>query len=157
MTARPLATAAPEPTAPALPSGLSALLGFNVRLAHVAIYRDFAAAMAEIDLTQKQIAVLEIIAGTPGASQVDIAALLGADRATTMAIVDRLQDRKLLERRRSSSDRRRQELHLTPEGEAILVRTRQVIAAHEARFTERFTPQELATLFDALRRIHGQA
>ena len=148
---------AAEATGPALPDSLSSLLGFHVRLAHVAIYRDFATAMADLDLTQKQAAVLQIIEGSPGSSQVDIAALLGTDRATMMAIIDRLQDRRLVKRLRSQSDRRRQELYLTPEGETAVARTREIIAAHEKRFTDRFTAAELAALVSALRRIHQDA
>jgi DNA-binding MarR family transcriptional regulator len=142
--------------APAAPEALSKLLGFHLRMAHAALQRDFTAAMAEIDLTQKQFAVLQIVEGSPGASQVDIAALLGADRATMMAMVDRLQARGLLERRRSAGDRRRQELHVTGAGAEALARSRAVIAEHEKTFTERFTGDELAALFEALRRIHGQ-
>ena len=73
-----------------------------------------------------------------------------------MAIVDRLQDRGLLERRRSKADRRRQELHVTPAGLSLLEQAGKVLAAHEKHFTYRFTPAELAALYDALARIHRQ-
>lgn len=138
-----------------LPQALSELLGFQLRMAQATVYRDFAGAMGELNLTQRQIAVLEIVAGAPGVSQVDIAAELSTDRATMMAIVDRLQHRGLIVRRRSKEDRRRQELHLTPGGSEIVDRARQVIAHHEKRFTDRFSADELAALFDALRRIQG--
>lgn len=143
------------PPTPLALNGLSNLLGFHVRLAQAAIYRDFAASLSELDLTQRQFAVLQIIDANPGVSQVDIAALLGTDRATMMAIVDRLQDRGLAERRRSTGDRRRQELHTTPEGRALVARAVRIIAAHEKTFTDRFTPEELSFLFEALRRLHG--
>ena len=138
-----------------VPPSLSGLLGFQLRMAQAAVYRDFAAAMGELGLTQRQIAVLEIVGAAPGVSQVDIAAELSTDRATMMAIVDRLQDRKLVVRQRSNEDRRRQELHLTPGGADILHRTREVIAQHEKRLTDRFSPDELAALFDALRRLQS--
>lgn len=136
--------------------GLAGLLGFHLRLAHVAMYRDFAAALAKLDLTQKQCAVLQLVAANPGVSQVDLAATLGSDRATMMALVDRLEQRELLVRRRSPVDRRRQELTLTPEGRKILTRANRAIAAHEKTFTGRFSPTELEALLAALGRIHGQ-
>jgi len=136
--------------------GLPELIGFHLRLAHVAVYRDFSEALADLDLTQKQCATLQLIGANPGASQVDLAATLGTDRATMMAIIDRLQARGFVLRKRSIEDRRRQELHLTPDGERILVQAKDAIAEHEERFKSRFNARELATLVDALRRIHQQ-
>src|ERR1700679_3975538 len=88
--------------------GLPELLGFHLRLAQVVIYRDFIASLTQLDLTQKQCATLQLIGANPGVSQVDLAATLGTDRATMMAMVDRLENRQFLRRERSSADRRRQ-------------------------------------------------
>lgn len=136
--------------------GLPDLLGFHLRLAHVAVYRDFTLALAELDLTQKQCATLQLIAANPGASQVDLAATLGTDRATMMAMVDRLEQRGYLNRRRSPVDRRRQELNLTDLGAEITVKAKAAIAEHERRFTKRFTKAELKALVSALSRVHQQ-
>jgi DNA-binding MarR family transcriptional regulator len=136
--------------------GLSDLLGFHLRLAHVAIYRDFANAMAELDLTQKQCATLQLVGANPGVSQVDLAGTLGTDRATMMAMIDRLEQRGFVVRRRSVSDRRRQELYLTDDGEAMLAKAKRAIAKHERHFTSRFTAEELKALMNALGRIHQQ-
>lgn len=147
-------TIGPSADAPGLDlSGLDGLLGFHLRMAHVAMYRDFAAAMSELDLTQKQCAVLRLVGGNPGVSQVDLAATLGTDRATMMAIVDRLEQRGLVGRTRSVSDRRRQELNLTAAGEALLAQANRAIDAHERNFTARFTAAELKALTSALKRI----
>ena len=135
---------------------LPSLLGFHLRLAHVAMYRDFTETLAELELTQKQCAVLQLIAANPGVSQVDLAAILGSDRATMMALVDRLDERDLVARRRSASDRRRQELSLTARGATVLEAANRAIAMHERRFTERFSPAELKSLIEGLSRIHRQ-
>lgn len=137
-------------------AGLPELLGFHLRLAHVAMYRDFTAAMTDLDLTQKQSATLQLVGANPGASQVDIAATLGADRATMMAMIDRLENRGLLLRSRSMTDRRRRELHLTPQGEAVLARAIATTQRHEDQFTSRMTKAQLEALVDALRLIHAQ-
>ncbi len=136
--------------------GLQDLLGFQLRMAHIAMHRDFAATMAETALTQKQFATLILIRANPAVSQADIAALLGTDRATMMALIDRLEERELVERRRSDTDRRRQELHLTATGKIFLQKCDRLLAEHEARFTSRFTEKELKVLFAALARFHGQ-
>ncbi len=135
---------------------LPELLGFHLRMAHIAVYRDFMDAMSELDLTQKQSATIQLIAANAGVSQVDLANTLGTDRATMMAVVDRLEERGFITRRRSRADRRRQELLLTKEGQVILRRLRKIQDEHEKRFTSRFTKQELDALFDALDRIHGR-
>jgi DNA-binding MarR family transcriptional regulator len=135
---------------------LPELLGFHLRMAHIAVYRDFMESMAELDLTQKQSATIQLIAANAGVSQVDLANTLGTDRATMMAVVDRLEERGLITRRRSRADRRRQELLLTKEGQAILRRLRKIQDEHEKHFTSRFTKEELDALFDALDRIHGK-
>lgn len=88
------------PVTPGLDVGrLGDLMGFHLRMAHVAVYRDFAETMEELALTQKQLAVMELVAGNPGASQIDLANTLGTDRATMMALVNRLAARDLIERR----------------------------------------------------------
>ncbi|EJC83448.1 transcriptional regulator [Rhizobium leguminosarum bv. trifolii WSM2297] len=133
---------------------LGDLLGFHLRMAHVAIYRDFAETMEELALTQKQLAVMELAAGNPGASQIDLANTLGTDRATMMALVNRLAARNLIERRPSAADRRRQELHLTEAGRAMLAQARELIDRHEQRFIDLFSPDEMDGLLVALKRIY---
>jgi DNA-binding MarR family transcriptional regulator len=136
--------------------GLGELLGFHLRLAQLAMYRDFVSAMETLDLTQKQLATLQLISANPGVSQVDLAATLGTDRATMMGMIDRLDQRGLLVRERSSSDRRRQELSLTGSGAELLIEAKRLLAGHEQDYTSRFSGAELESLMDALRRIHRQ-
>jgi DNA-binding MarR family transcriptional regulator len=134
-------------------SRLSKLLGFHLRLAQVALFRDFVAAVGELNLTPKQYTVLELIAENPGVSQVDLAAALSMDRATMMALVDRLEGRSLLVRQVSKTDRRRQDLHLTGEGDALLETARRAILAHEARILADWSPEEVKTAIAMLRRL----
>ena len=95
---------------------LDGLLGYRLRRAQGAMHRDYMAAITELELTQKQTATLWLINANPGVSQVSVAAALGMDRATMMSITDRLEERGLVIRKRSTVDRRRQELYLTPAG-----------------------------------------
>jgi len=134
-------------------AGMGDLLGFNLRMVYLTVSRHFAAAMAKFDLTQKQTGVLWLIGGNGGISQITLARELGMDRASMMAIVDRLESRQLLTRQRSKRDGRRQELHLTLKGERLLAQAKAAIAEHEGWMTERFTPDELDTLMHSLRRL----
>jgi MarR family transcriptional regulator, organic hydroperoxide resistance regulator len=132
---------------------LDGLLGYCLRRAQGAMHRDFMAAVSELELTQKQTATLWLISANPGVSQVSVAAALDMDRATMMSITDRLEERGLVIRKRSSVDRRRQELYLTPAGIARLRKVKTRIAEHEARVKALFKPSELAALVDALKKF----
>lgn len=135
---------------------LDRLLGFQLRMASAAIARDFAAAVGKFDLTQKQYAVLELVAEHDGISQIDIAAILSTDRATMMALVDRLIERGLIDKQPSPVDRRRLRLVLTKDARSLLPKLRQAIATHEERFVAMLglSTGEREKLFAALRRLY---
>jgi DNA-binding MarR family transcriptional regulator len=137
--------------------GLDELLGYRLRRAQGAMHRHYMVTVAELDLTQKQTATLWLIHSNSGVSQVSLATTLGMDRATMMAVVDRLEERGLVIRKRSVTDRRRQELYLTPAGQSLLGKVKARIARHEERFKSLFTRSELAALLSALRKFRDIA
>lgn len=130
------------------------ILGFHIRLAHGAVYRHFTETFDHLGLTQKQVSVLWLIDDHPGIAQTDLARRLQMDRATVMAIVNRLQARDFLERGRSSGDQRRQTLTLRPAGKAALIEARKAILEHEAWLKGRFNKREIKQLIALLTRIH---
>jgi len=135
--------------------GLNDIVGFHLRIAHNAVYRHFMGSFAHLDLTQKQTSVLWLIGDNPGIAQIDLAARLDMDRATTMAIVDRLEARDFLARSRSKSDRRRQDLHLTAEGETMLERARTAVLEHETWLKARIGDSAaIADFVATLRRVY---
>ncbi|MFD1785994.1 MarR family winged helix-turn-helix transcriptional regulator [Sphingomonas floccifaciens] len=147
------------PTTPHVPGdedigAINDIVGFHIRLAHGAVYRHFTESFTQIDLTQKQVSALWLIDDHPDIAQTDLAQRMRMDRATTMAIVNRLQDRGLLVRGQSATDRRRQTLNLTPAGQEVLGQAKVAIAAHEAWLKSRFTEKEVASLIEMLARIH---
>jgi DNA-binding MarR family transcriptional regulator len=134
---------------------LDGLLGYRLRRAQGAVHRDYMAAVAELKLTQKQTATLWLIDANPGVSQVAVAAALGMDRATMMAVTNRLEARGLVTRKPSMTDRRRQELNLTRAGEKTLHKVKARIVEHENRFKNLFEPAELAALLSALQKFRA--
>lgn len=131
------------------------IVGFHIRLAHGAVYRHFMETFAHLDLTQKQVSVLWLVSDHPGIAQADLAQRLQMDRATVMAIVNRLQARDYLERGVSQIDKRRQTLVLRPAGRDALSAARKAILDHERWLTSRFTKREVQQLVRLLTRIHG--
>jgi DNA-binding MarR family transcriptional regulator len=134
--------------------GIDDIVGFHIRLAHGAVYRHFTETFVDLGLTQKQVSVLWLIDDHPDIAQADIGRRLQMDRATVMAIINRLQKRGFVERAASTGDRRRQTLHLTPSGHEALVSARESVIAHENWLKARFNPRETAQLVNLLRRIH---
>jgi DNA-binding MarR family transcriptional regulator len=134
--------------------GLNGIVGFHIRLAHGAVYRHFTETFSDLDLTQKQVSALWLVADHPGISQIELGGRLRMDRATTMTIVNRLQDRAYLRREKSTSDARKQALYLTDEGAGALAQAKAAIAEHEAWLKARFTPAEIEKLVEMLARIH---
>lgn len=133
---------------------LSDIVGFHIRLAHGACYRHFTETFAELELTQKQVSVMWLVADHPGISQIDLGQRLRMDRATTMTIINRLQARDYLRREKSPVDGRKQALFLTAPGETALGEAKRAIREHERWVKSRFTESEVKTLVELLSRIH---
>lgn len=131
------------------------IVGFHIRLAHGAVYRHFTETFQDIDLTQKQVSVLWLIDDHPDIAQTDLAQRMRMDRATTMAIVNRLQSRSYLVRGKSPSDGRKQTLNLTDKGRTALSRAKVAINEHEQWLKSRFSEKEVEQLLEFLIRIHG--
>ena len=130
------------------------IVGFHIRLAHGGVYRHFSDTFTNLDLTQKQVSVLWLVSDHPDIAQTGLAQRMRMDRATTMAIVNRLQARGFLVRTKSKTDRRKQALSLTAAGRAALRTAKTAIRQHELWLKSRFTEKEVAKLIELLTRIH---
>ncbi|MDQ2710475.1 MAG: MarR family winged helix-turn-helix transcriptional regulator [Actinomycetota bacterium] len=97
--------------------------------AHAA--RRFGERAAELDLTPPQVGLLRAVAAGPGRSQQELAHHLGTAATRLVGLVDGLEQRGLLQRRRNPADRRLYELQLTPAGHALLGKIGQVARAHD--------------------------
>jgi len=131
------------------------IVGFHIRLAYGALYRHFTETFADLNLTQKQVSMLWLIDDHPGIAQTGLAQRMRMDRATTMAIVNRLEARGLLARGTNPSDGRKQTLNLTDDGRAILLTAKDAVTENERWLKSRFTEQEVVTLIEMLTRIHN--
>jgi len=130
------------------------LIGYNVRRAQIALWRDFSRTVGRDGVRPAVFSLLILVEANPGIAQVQLAEQLDLDKAAIVGLVHRLQRRQWVIRRRSSDDRRRQGIFLTPRGQEVLNKLREEMLAHERRFARLFTREELAQLFSYLRRIH---
>lgn len=132
---------------------LPGLIGYQLRLAQIAIFRDFAAALGEQNITPGLFGVLVIIESNPGLKQSDLARATHLDRSTVVSVIDNLERRQLVERRPALADRRSNALQLTAEGAALLRRLKRLVTEHEKRLSRHLSAEERDTLVGLLQKI----
>jgi DNA-binding MarR family transcriptional regulator len=91
-------------------------------------------AFEETGLTPYHHAVLALLEEEPPETQAMIADALGYDRSHLVGMLDELEERGLIERKRDPADRRRHLVSLTPEGKKASTRLRAVIKQVEEDF-----------------------
>ena len=143
----------PNRSYPALAQGaLPGLLGYRLRLAQQAVFRDFAASVQ--GLSPGRVGLLILIDANPGVTQSRLAEAARRDRSTMVGVLDQLEERGLVERRRGA-DRRTNGLWLTRAGRALLARALRRIAQHERRIAARLRPADRRRLLQLLGKISG--
>ena len=71
---------------------LPTLLGFNIRRAQIALWRDFNRNVAQGYVRPGVFSALLLARANPGIAQIEIANQLGIDKASVVALVDRMED-----------------------------------------------------------------
>jgi DNA-binding MarR family transcriptional regulator len=142
----------PEP--PAIELGLlSRSLAFHVRKAQLALQRRGLRSVAGLNVGPAEFGTLVLCEQNPGMAQFQVAAALDIDKASVVAVVDRLEELGWLLRRRSNHDRRRYGLCLTPEGLRQVQALRRQAEQAEAFAHERFSREEMNQLLGMLARL----
>jgi DNA-binding MarR family transcriptional regulator len=116
----------------------------------------FTERIAKLDLTPPQTGLLRAVADEPGRSQQAVAEQLGIQPSRFVALVDELERRGVIERRRNATDRRLYALHLTAPGEALMREIGQVAVAHENDICSALSATERTTLRELLQRVADQ-
>ncbi len=140
------------PDGPHGPEGFAYLL---VQLGTRAARR-FAERLAPLELEPRHAGLLLRLAGREGRSQQAIGELIGLNSTRMVFLVDELEQRGLVERRRNDADRRSYALYLTDAGWARLHQVRQVAAEHQAGLGSSLSPAERAQLTGLLRRLAAE-
>src|SRR6187455_3679295 len=99
---------------------LAGSVGPRVRLLRNALTARSIAASAPHGLPTGSLTVLALIAANPGSSQTALAKRAGLNKSALVGIVDQLEAKGLAARDRSTSDRRRNQVTVTPDGEAAM-------------------------------------
>lgn len=147
----PLPDAAPDQ--PIELGVLEQSLAFHVRRAQLVLQRQGLRTRTGPHVGQAGFGMLVLCERNPGLAQFQIAAALDIDKASVVAVIDRLEQLGWVLRRRSHQDRRRHGLWLTPEGAQQLQVLRRQAEEAEAFAQQRLDPQEFQQLLGLLARL----
>lgn len=153
-----VAQEAVEPDSPgASLGGLESQVGFVLRMAQVAVFKDLIDALRPFGLRPTDFSVLLVIEATPGLKQQAIGAALSIQRPNLVTIIDQLEGRGLVKRGAAPGDRRSYALTLTPDGERLLAEAKAAHRAHSDRVDAALGDMDKPMVLEALTRIARMA
>ena len=124
--------------------------GYAVRRFQIWIFQDFIRTLGAVDIRPTQYSVLTVIGANPGLSQMAVAKRLGIERARLVHLLDSLEQRDLVSRLRSATDRRSHALHLTARGRTALAQFRRLAAEHERHVADKIGKENRERLLQIL-------
>lgn len=128
-------------------------IGYLIKQAQLALHRTIDSKMAALDLTAMQWGPLMLIAYGKANTAAELSRCGGVETSTMTRMLDRLEAKGLLIRKRSESDRRIIYLELSREGKALVSKVPDLLAESLNKHLAGFDAQELATVKSLLRRI----
>jgi DNA-binding MarR family transcriptional regulator len=115
--------------------------------------RQFAEQLAPLGVEPRHAGMLRRLAANEGKAQQVIGELIGLNPTQMVFLVDELEGRGFIERRRNPADRRSYALYLTPAGRDMLTKIHDAGQVHQARFGASLSEAEQEQLTELLRRI----
>ncbi|SEP54897.1 MarR family winged helix-turn-helix transcriptional regulator [Thalassovita taeanensis] len=105
-----------------------------------------------LDLTPVQFGALAALKTHPDVDQATLAGMIAHDRVTMGAVLDRLQNKGLVQRQISPHDRRARVIRLTDAGHAALSRADPIVWALQTDILAGLTPEERTTFLHLLQK-----
>ncbi len=107
-----------------------------------------------LGLTPPQFDVIATLGNTEGMSCKELGEKTLITKGTLTGVLDRLEQRRLIERREDAADARRTQIALTPAGESLFVQVFPAHLAHLERAFSRLSGAELKQLQTGLAALH---
>lgn len=138
---------------PETPDALLDSIGFLITRTQFRMHRDFVAGLQPLGLEPRHFGALTALQALGPVPQAELARHLGVSGAHVVALVDDLEERGLVERRRLPTDRRSQVLHLLPGTPARIAEAARLAAASADDRLAALSPAERQRLVELLRRF----
>ena len=132
---------------------LTGYLGYQLRQAQTASFRDLAESFADLNLTPGEFSLLTLVEANPDIRQTDLVRIYGLDKSTLSVAVNRLIQRGLVDRRQLPEDRRFHGLSLARAGRDLLRTATTLVEDQEDRMAAALAPEDRKTVMAALGRI----
>ena len=142
---------APEPVLDT--SRLTHLVGYAASRASLELRKTFLKHVGPLQLKVVEFSLLVLVASNPRMNQKQLGAALGLSAPNLAVILDKLAERGLVERVRSTLDRRAQQLHLTPAGRSLTARAEAIAATMEEDALRMLSGAERALLIELLMKV----
>jgi DNA-binding MarR family transcriptional regulator len=139
--------------APDTPEPLLESLGFLITRAHARMHRTFSAALEPFGIIPAHFGLLTTLVELGPVPQAEIGRQLGISGASIVQLVDGLEARGLVERRRLETDRRTQVVHLLPEARSIRDKAEKLALANLEERLGTLDAQQTEELVGLLRRF----
>ena len=110
-------------------------------------------ALEPVGIDPREFLLMRFVAASEGQSQQALAERLSVPASRMVALVDRLEDAGLVERRPNAEDRRIRELHLTRKGRGVLERAGKIAIDYETRLCAGINREERDLLIDLLHKL----
>ncbi len=136
---------------------LNDLMTYHLRRAQVSSFNNFATAMNETQITPGQFGVITLISSNQGLSQSAVARALGVERSTMVAVIDGLEERGLVVRKPSLTDRRSNELELSENGQQVYEQALELAYQADQKTTSALNAEETIQLVTLLRKLNSAA
>lgn len=134
-------------------SRLTHLVGYAASRASIQLRKPLKKHLGPLHLTAVEFSILVLVASNPQLNQKQLGAALDLSAPRLAVILDRLAERGLVERVRSTVDRRAQQLQLTPAGRALAERAEAIAATMENEALRVLSPAERALLIELLLKV----
>ncbi len=106
-----------------------------------------------LELTPLQFAVLQTLASRGALDQVSLGGLTAMDRSSTAQVVGKLEQRKLIARKRSLADQRAKIVSITTQGKSVLAAAQPRVEAAQRRIVAPLDAQERRQLMVLLKKL----
>lgn len=134
---------------------LTDYLGYQLRQAQTASFRDLSAPFRDLDVTPGEFSLMTIVKLNPGIRQTDLLHIYKLDKSTMSVAVKRLVGRGLVIQDQLPDDRRFHGLSLTGAGGDVLAAATALVEAQERRMEDALGDIDRDLMMEALRRIVG--